>query len=275
MAKSTIRTYIGGRTKAVWQTLRGLLQRVADTWGDPQKQLDDERLSVRLRGINTLERIARDSKKDHRAVMAVLSAFVREKSREQREADSAQVSSTAASGDDYTNQREESQAIRSDVQAAVAVIGRRKATWDDERLNLQGANLEGARLDGANLEEAVLIRANLEGALLYDANLEGAVLYDVNFKGAVLVNANLGGAVLVNANLKGAVLSGANLEKAVLNGANLEEAVLYDANLEGAVLNGAKLQNAEVAVHQLSSVRSITLNLLGDDLRAELEAHQT
>jgi hypothetical protein len=43
-------------------------------------QLGDDKPDVRIGGIYALERVARDSKKDHPAVMEVLAAFVREHS---------------------------------------------------------------------------------------------------------------------------------------------------------------------------------------------------
>src|SRR5271166_6764630 len=45
-------------------------------------QLGSDKLDVRIGGIYALERIARDSAKDHPTVMEVLTAFIREHSRE-------------------------------------------------------------------------------------------------------------------------------------------------------------------------------------------------
>jgi ABC-type nickel/cobalt efflux system permease component RcnA len=45
------------------------------------EQLGDEKLAVRLGGIYALERIARDSERDHWPIMEVLTAFVRENAR--------------------------------------------------------------------------------------------------------------------------------------------------------------------------------------------------
>src|SRR5499426_4629840 len=45
--------------------------------------LGSDKLDIRLGGIYALERIARDSQKDHWTVMEVLTAFVREQSREE------------------------------------------------------------------------------------------------------------------------------------------------------------------------------------------------
>src|SRR5579859_5423121 len=47
------------------------------------EQLGSDKLDVRIGGIYALERIARDSARDHQTVMEVLTAFIREHSREQ------------------------------------------------------------------------------------------------------------------------------------------------------------------------------------------------
>jgi len=108
-----------------------------------------------------------------------------------------------------------------------------------ERVDLEGAHLEGAKLKGTNLEGAKLKGTNLRGANLEGAYLRGAYLNGANLKRAYLEGADLKGAYLEGADLKGANLEGAYLEGADLRGAYLEEAYLRGANLFGANLENA------------------------------------
>src|SRR5689334_64926 len=55
---------------------------VTDRYTKAIEQLGSDKLDVRIGGIYALERIARDSAKDHPTVMEVLTAFVREHSLE-------------------------------------------------------------------------------------------------------------------------------------------------------------------------------------------------
>ena len=55
---------------------------VTDRYTKAITQLGDEKLDVRIGGIYALERVARDSERDHPTVMEVLAAFIREHSRE-------------------------------------------------------------------------------------------------------------------------------------------------------------------------------------------------
>jgi hypothetical protein len=117
-------------------------------------------------------------------------------------------------------------------------------------INLQAADLKGARLwltdlHGANLEMANLARADLQAANLEMANLQAANLQAARLQVADLHGANLAMAFLSRANLLSANLQAANLEGAYLQGAHLEgaylEGVKTDArtNFEGVIYNNA------------------------------------
>jgi hypothetical protein len=168
---------------------------VTDRYTKAIEQLGSDKLDVRIGGIYALERIARDSARDHPTVMEVLAAFIREHSRE-----------PWPSPDNPASARHLTQP---DVQAAVTVVGRRDVTRDIERINLFGARLLGAHLTGANLTRVSLVQASLTGAGLVGANLTHAALVAANLTQAALVGANLTGADLTGANLDGANLDGA------------------------------------------------------------------
>ncbi|HUL75683.1 MAG TPA: pentapeptide repeat-containing protein [Vicinamibacteria bacterium] len=218
------------------------------------EQLGGDRLEVRLGGIYALERIARDSERDHAVVMELLTTFVREKS-------PCPASSGCA----------ETKAPRPEVQAAVKVIGRREARFEGNRLrwwdlshgdlngvdltdarldhfilansSLQHGNLGGARLEHSDLANASLEHADLGAAHLEEAKLEDASLRCADLRGTVLTSiraarANLGGARLEETTLlAGADLTGADLSRSLFNGADVSGVSLDDADLRGASLD--------------------------------------
>ena len=148
-------------------------------------QLGDDKMAIRLGGIYALERIARDSEKDHGPIMEVLTAYVRENATKEGE---------------YAEKAAQGPTI--DIQAILTVLGRRETT-DGNRLNnpldLSNTHLVGAELGRANLHLAFLVGANLSRAILNRANLRDANLQDANLEGA-----KLRGAILDDANLDGA-----------------------------------------------------------------------
>jgi hypothetical protein len=182
-------------------------------------QLGADEVEVRSGGIYALERIARDSHPDHGPVMEVLTAFLRERARRDKNLTENELLTFIFTGE---------KRCAADLQAAATVIGRRKARNDppDHRLDLSGVKLTKAHLPYANLREAELSHAHLQKAVLTHASLQEAVLFKADLQHALLMDSDLRDAVLVNANLQEATLRGANLHEANLRGANLRNANL-------------------------------------------------
>jgi hypothetical protein len=176
---------------------------VTDRYTKAIEQLGSDKLDVRIGAVYALERVARDSPRDHPTLMEVLAAFVREHSHEQWP--------KAEPGDEMPRR-----ATRPDVQAAVTVIGRSNRAHDQQRIDLTRADLTRAKLidvnlTGVNFTSVNLTEAKLNGADLTEANLIGATL-----TGAALINASLTRAKLINATLTRAGIIGANFTRADL-----------------------------------------------------------
>lgn len=220
--------------------------KLTDRFSKAVELLGSDKLDVRLGGIYALERIARDSRKDHWTVMEVLTAFVREHSKKEYEG-SIQWITDDDGGYAYPDPEQPEISIAVDVQAAVTVIGRRK--WAEQekphqRIDLRRSFLKRAYLSGANLRRALLsntdlTKANLMSADLTEASLWGAKLNAAFLKETRLINANLS-----EADLSNATLGCAKLQKANLFGAKLASAILREADLTGAYLFEADLTNA-------------------------------
>jgi len=167
---------------------------VTDRFSKAVEQLGSQDVDVRLGGIYSLERVAKDSPKDHGTVMEVLTAYVRNKSPVPKGWKSTP-----------SEKRKPLEAVATDVKSALTVIGRREAKQDPEGqwLDLRHSNLSGANLNHANLNHANLNHAHLIGAGLFAANLSDAILEGDNLQGVDLTLANLQGANLSAANLKG------------------------------------------------------------------------
>jgi uncharacterized protein YjbI with pentapeptide repeats/membrane protein implicated in regulation of membrane protease activity len=241
------------------------------------EQLGSDKLDVRLGGIYALERIAKDSQRDHPTVVEVLSAFVREHS-DPTHADSelsmAKVFSTFLQGDsDPAAERPDHKPKpTTDVRAALVVLGRLPFRPNVSRADLSNvdfpgvalgrANLSGFQLTGADLRGAGLLGADLHAAHLYLAKLQEAYLEDTNLKEADLHYANL-----EKANLLSADLQGANLEDANLREANLRYANLKQSNLSNALLMNAELEGVNLEGTNLTKAKLIKADLKGANLK--------
>ena len=206
--------------------------KLTDRFSKGIEQLGSESVDIKLGGIYTLERIAKESKKDHWVIMEVLTAFVRK----------PYQAITFPGGDHNELHSIHVESVKSSwaaIQAALTVIGRRNltlVTGDQGRIDIHGAILPGARLVSANLDGA-----NLSESYLGLADFQQASLRNTNFSRANLDGANLKGVDLSGSNLSGAILSRANLDGANLKGVDLSGALLFDANLSGADLSGTDL----------------------------------
>ena len=199
---------------------------VTDRYTKALEQLGCEKLDVRIGGIHALERVARDSPRDHPAVMEMLAAFIRERSHEQWPPP-------------HPGGQARERSVRPDVHAAITVVGRRLTERDIGPVDLARADLTGADLGGARLTGANLDGVDLTGADLTEAVLANAVLARADLPAAKLVRADLSGA-----DLGGARLTGADLTRADLTGADFTDVDLTGADLARADLTRTELTGA-------------------------------
>jgi Pentapeptide repeats (8 copies) len=209
------------------------------------EQLGSDKLEVRLGGIYGLERIARDSERDHWPIMEVLTSYIRGRASWPPKGDQPLEGKQEAE----SNQLRPKLAI--DIQAVLTVLGRRNRTFEQEgqwlslertdlrRADLQHLHLEWAQLGEAHLEEAIFGQVHLERAGLAGAHLERAWL-------------------IAGTHLEGAGLIGAHLKDCWLIAAYLEGADFLDADLEGADFRHAHLKGARhLTIEQLASVKTL------------------
>jgi Pentapeptide repeats (8 copies) len=199
--------------------------------------LGADKPDVRLGGLYTLERIAKDSPADRGTVTAVLGAFVRSH---------APWLVGAPNGPEHPSPTVDDKLPwlehrLPDVQTAMWVLGRRPPSQDEpqlflSRVDLRAAFLHRARLSDANLRHTTFARSQMvavdfEGSDLEDADLRLANMRQARLAGAQLYGAHLQQADLRWADLRGAILAGADLRGARLDGANLSD-IRYDAKTQ-------------------------------------------
>jgi Pentapeptide repeats (8 copies) len=136
--------------------------------------LGSEKLAVRVGGIYALERIARDSPTDRKAVRDVLIAYLRSDSHR------------PPPHNDVAEDLPWLAISAPDRQAAFTVLasGRSIRDWGDETVELNSVDLRKASLRQGHLEGFDLAGADMRGSDLRGARLEGARLEGANLTGA-------------------------------------------------------------------------------------------
>ncbi|MEV7989554.1 pentapeptide repeat-containing protein [Micromonospora sp. NPDC085948] len=244
---------------------------VTDRFARAVEQLGSEQISVRLGAVYSLERLMRDSAADQPTVVEVLSGFVRDTARRKdpelttyRPYVWPNFGFSETSGPPRVTPR-------TDVQAAITVIGRRDSRFDGAALidltnvdlggismrdgnfmqaSLRGSSLFRADLVGSNLEAADLTladlaysyaeRVNLQRASMEGARIRRAQLSGADFRWAQVPWVDGRDAVLVTANLSDATLDYGDLSGARLDAAQLDRAALSEVSFQDAFLNGAR-----------------------------------
>ena len=155
-----------------------------DRYNAASTNLGSRSIDIRLGGIYAPQRLMQDSPRDQPTIIAVLCAFVRDRTMP-------------------TRKPQKPPTIRppTDIQAALTVVGTRK-TANDGHATVDDLDL--TQLAGAQLVHGNLSRADLNHADLTDAFLTLADLTRANLRGANLTGAQLSGAQLSGANLIGA-----------------------------------------------------------------------
>ncbi|NKB27145.1 MAG: hypothetical protein GKR99_06160 [Rhodobacteraceae bacterium] len=176
------------------------------------EELTEPNIEVRIGAIYALERVARESLKDHIQIMEILCAYIRANAPTDG-LDSAPPHD-AADPDQWKKDLDKwTKALpttRDDIQAALEVIGRR----DPEQIAMERAatgpgrdkgyvlDLRNTNLRRCDITQLNVDRARLENVHLEEAGLDGAHLEGVSLDGAHLSSAT---------SLKAATLRGAAL----------------------------------------------------------------
>lgn len=199
-------------------------------------QLGSEQVAVRIAAVHTLEQMAREHPRHHGPIMQTLSAFVREQARAPAPRLVGNQYQPPDPGEIYAPPR-------TDIQAAVSVLGRRERQHDRK---IDRPVLAGVNLSGYDLSDGDFTGASFRGSYLCGAVLAGARLEAANFDYAILERADLFGAECMGASFIGAAAPGARFAHARLEGANLIETDLRSADLSRARLDGAHLDGAHL-----------------------------
>ncbi len=176
---------------------------------------DNPNIEVRLGGIYSLERIAKNSDDDYKKIMDILCAYVRVTAPIQKPKSVKKK-----------KQEDKKRKIREDIQAAVDVLGTKKELnlvrqRDEFRVNLENCDLSNSRFSELNFNRGTDSNngAIFDDSLFEKSEFHGADLSYVSFDRAILIGANF-----EYARLKGARFLGATFKDTKVHGADFSKA---------------------------------------------------
>lgn len=244
-------------------------QEINDGTGSKRREAvntTEPNLEVRLGAIYALDRVARDSERDHWPILEVMCAYARNP----QNSDSPILSPDSIEPVKFHEWLNLLKPPRVDVQATLTVIGQRAErgrqfeTKRGLRLDLRRANLQKAVLEQGEFDHAFFDSAHLDGASLrgghfvsasFDgAHLVGARLNEAFLSGASFFDANLLRARFNSANLSGCSFVMANLSHTNFLNADISNASFFDANLSNASFRKARLSGVSFHESELTKV---------------------
>lgn len=256
--RSTLVQLLGGAVVVfgLYFTARGFhLTReghITDRYAKAIEHLGSSNADVRIGGIYSLARIARDSHVDAQMIIEVLTAFVREHTR--------------------TGHRKPSDAkIEADVQTAISVLATRPNIHREQQpLDFYHSGLNDANFRHGDFRKAMFYYSRLDGALFAGAKLDDAALSFCTAQSAAFTSSTARGAHFVNAKYINGWFLAADLTDCDFYGCDLtgsdfgrryaEEgdhplppAVLTNARFTKAKLKGTNLRGVD-----LRTVRGLT-----------------
>ncbi|WP_257232022.1 pentapeptide repeat-containing protein [Streptomyces sp. Rer75] len=220
---------------------------VTERYVEAIKLLGSEDMTERLGGIYSLERIMRDSEKDHDAVVKVLAAFVRRRAPLPSDEDAEEAGAASCPADD--------------VQAVITVLGNRPVRSEEFRINLASTDLRGANLDGCHFKRAIFNGSRLDGIHAIRVDLENVWIQGASLCDAYLLEGNLDDASGYHT-----LFAGANLLQSTLRGATLLHSQFTDAGLTWANMDGANFSYSEMWRVNLYRSTSSAADFMGVDL---------
>ncbi|MDH2381446.1 pentapeptide repeat-containing protein [Bradyrhizobium sp. CER78] len=210
-------------------------------------------IESRLGGLYSLERLLDESEKDQRAILETLCAYIRENS--PFEPSTSEEEHKAYLRGDQTPKPTH----RSDVQAALTIIGRRslrireRATLEGWRLNFRNSNLVGYDLSSLNFD-----RSDLTGSFLNFANLNYASFEDSVFETSTLQRAKLTKTCFRSSRFKHCLIKGAEIDDTDFRETKIDATDLREATISSFDISGADLREAfdtylEYTINRLKS----------------------
>ncbi|WP_158273877.1 pentapeptide repeat-containing protein [Micromonospora sp. RP3T] len=227
---------------------------VTDRFSKAVEQIGNGVADVRVGGLYSLEKIARDSAEFRPVVTEMVVHYIHGHTK--------QVANESVSL--------AADPIERDVQVALGILGRRLGIEQEVKtLNLWGLNLNKSDLSLGNFSRANLCYATIDDSYFEHANLSGATLVAARIRNSSIAHADCTGATFTGADLAGTYVTGSDLTGADLQGANLagvdfsgrkekgryyiQPSRLKYANVADAVMKGANLCGVD-----LRDIRGLT-----------------
>ena len=224
----------------------------------------DPMLEVRLGTLYDLERIAKDSQRDHRQILEMLCGYIRLNSPVTNKIKELKIDTKRKP--------------RKDIQTALTIIGRHDSwlkddaplkTEQDQRergymIDLSYCDLWGADIHNANLSYAMIQHANLNSASIHNTNMTSTNFYWTDMIGAFISESNLTTTGFSYSNLSRThITNRSNLYNTQFSSTTMNNVILSSVKTRNVILMSANLEDADIIDSDLYRAEFYKANLKG------------
>ncbi|MEO1582129.1 MAG: hypothetical protein AAFR91_09775 [Pseudomonadota bacterium] len=177
------------------------------------EHLGSKQPSICIGGIYALERIAKDSPKDHWMVMEILSSYIRENS-------SLETNNPNTSQGDFFDPLSNPSSysknkIEASIQSALSVILRRN-TKNDQRgsqIDLRNCFLSGCTISNASMDNLIIEGSHMTNSVIENTTFENISLTNVKFNNSNINNVNFIKIRCENFEMQNSVINKMNIDQ--------------------------------------------------------------
>ena len=234
--------------------LLGLVREVKVTGSDGTLVVHSvPNLESRLGALYSLERLLRESEKDQRAILETLCAYVRENSPAQIPNDKEEAKKLYRGDIPLLPTR------RSDVQAALTIVGRRpenvrtRAKREGWNLDFRNSNLSAYDFSGLNFDRSAFENSFLNAAKLSHSSFEGSGFANTVLREADLSRSCFGSSSFDHCDLKNAQIEDTDFSFSKITDTDFRQAKIVSFNISGANFEAAFSYSLEYAVKSIKT----------------------
>ncbi|SDG05853.1 Pentapeptide repeat-containing protein [Methanolobus vulcani] len=211
------------------------------------EHLGSDKTEIRLGGIYALERIAKDSEKDHWSIMEILTAYIRENS-PRKLADDSGI-------DDI---------LPIEIRSIIEVINWRNNESENEHnvLDFSYSYLQYANFNSSKLKYASFVDSYIWGGKFVEADLERSTFLFAELNNSDLSNANLTESIFVEADLTNTIIKNASVKNAQFAGATFKNADCQKTSFEGTYFSNANFEEADLRETDFRKARGLSVKQL-------------
>jgi len=198
--------------------------------------LGNEKENIRIGAILSLERIAKDSPRDHQVIFEQISVFIKNKL-ENKPRHSDEIIGIIIKNKSYFR----------DVNLAIEVIGRRNFKNDSLQIDLSNCNFSNIRMQNKNFRGINFFGSTFNNSSFFKCNFEECNLITSDFSDCTFNESILSGSKFQNSTLSRAKIVSCDMKRCIFIRAKVDDLNIKLTDMSKSTFSRNRFINAEIS----------------------------